>query len=60
MGLFDITYQNAMRDYPLMLATNHTRQLPIELIAGKSETNQTMVELISYIGPNPVFVNKLV
>ncbi len=61
MALFDITANNAYQDYPLMLPTSYTRFLPKELLAGKSETNQTNQQLISYTGTSKVFfLDKLI
>ncbi|MDH5680757.1 MAG: hypothetical protein OEZ36_04155 [Spirochaetota bacterium] len=60
MALFDIPAANAYRDYPLMRAVDTTRNLPMELLAGKSELNRTLQELSTWPGPNPIFVNKLI
>ena len=60
MALLDITYNVVLKDYPLMLATNNTQNLPKELIAGKSETSITHLELSAYSGPTPILINKLI
>lgn len=60
MAISEITANILFNDYPLNLAANSTTDLPKPLISGESELNQTTFELITYPGPNPIFLNKLV
>lgn len=59
MALFDLTYTNVQNDHPMMVQTN-SWYLPKPLLAGKSQQNQTHVQLAGYKGENSLLLNKLV